>query len=66
MKGKKLIKLDVSVPANLRSYITPQEITSDFVLEIYETAKKLKGKKKDDLHKVAETFSKNIGKWLVE
>ena len=49
----------------LRKSIVSQEITSDFVLEIYERAKKSRGKKKKELLEVAGHLSKNIGKWLV-
>ena len=66
MKGKKLIKLDTIVPDKFKKHIAAQEITSDFVLEIYERAKKARGKNKEELLKVAETLSKNVGKWLVE
>ena len=51
MKGKKLIKLDTIVPSKFKRQIVAQEITSDFVLEIYENAKKLRGKKKEELLK---------------
>ena len=66
MKGKKLIKKDKLVPEKLRKGIVSQEITSDFVLEIYERAKVLKGKKKKELLTVAEELSKHVGKWLIE
>ena len=67
MKGKKLIKMKEMVPnGELRKSIVSQEITSDFVLEIYERAKKSRGKKKKELLEVAGQLSKNIGKWLVE
>jgi len=66
MKGKKLVKKDKVVPEGLSAGIATQEITSDFVLEIYERAKKTRGKKKKELLAVAEELSKHIGKWLVE
>ena len=68
MKGKKVIKMKDMIPDNnLRKSIVSQEITSDFVLEIYEKAKKARTKKrKEELHKVAEVLSKNVGKWLIE
>ena len=67
MKGKKLIKIKEIVPSDeLRKSILSQEITSDFVLEIYERAKKSRGKKKKELLEVAGHLSKHVGKWLVE
>ena len=67
MKGKKIVKLDNVVPENLRKGILAQEITSDFVLEIYEKAKRARNKeRKQDLSSVAEELSKHVGKWLVE
>ncbi len=54
------------MPDKFKKHIVAQEITSDFVLEIYERAKKAKGKNKEELLKIAETLSKNVGKWLVE
>lgn len=67
MKGKKIVKLENVVPQNLRKGIVAQEITSDFVLEIYEKAKRARSKKrKGELISVAEELSKHVGKWLVE
>ena len=67
MKGKKIVKLDNVVPENLRTGIVAQQITSDFVLEVYEKAKRARSKKKkDDYLAVAEELSKHVGKWLVE
>ncbi len=67
MKGKKLIKKTEIVPDNLKEGVICQKITSDFVLEIYEKAKRARSKKrKQDLHRAAENLSKHIGKWLVE
>ena len=67
MKGKKIVKLDNVIPENLRKGIVAQEITSDFVLEVYEKAKRARSKKrKNDLISVAEELSKHVGKWLVE
>jgi propanediol dehydratase small subunit len=67
MKGKKLMKLDKVFPDGTRTDVVSQEITHDFVLEIFERAKKARSKKKkEELLAVAETLSKNIGKWLVE
>ena len=67
MKGKKLMKLDKVFPDGTRTNVVSQEITHDFVLEIFERAKKARSKKKkEELLAVAETLSKNIGKWLVE
>jgi len=61
------IKMNDVIPGNLRKVIVSQEITSDFVLEIYEKSKKARTKKrKEELRKTAEELSKHIGKWLVE
>jgi|TARA_R110002020_G_scaffold120146_10_gene273829 hypothetical protein len=61
------IKMNDVIPDNLRKVIVSQEITSDYVLEIYEKSKKARTKKrKEELRKTAEELSKHIGKWLVE
>ena len=66
VKGKKLVNMDEVIPKHLRKGVVAQEITSDFVLEIYEKAKKSRSKKrKEELHQVAEELSKHIGKFLV-
>ena len=65
-KGRETIKKGSLVPRSLRNVILSQEITSDYVLEIYEKAKRLDGKKRDELLSVAEKLSKHIGKWLTE
>jgi len=50
-----------------RKGVVAQEITHDFVLEIYEKAKKARSqKRKDELHKIAEHLSKHVGSFLVE
>ena len=67
MKGKKIVKLDnVIKDPDLQKQIVEQEITSDFVLELYEKSKKLRGKKKKEMLAIAELLSKHIGKWLVK
>ena len=66
MKKKKSIKKGDIIPKGLSAAIIAQEITSDYVLELYEKSKALKGKKKKDMLAVAETLSKHVGKWLVE
>ena len=67
MRGKKIIKLNEAIKnADCRKQIVEQEITSDFVLELYERSKKLQGKKKKDMLATAESLSKHIGKWLVK
>jgi propanediol dehydratase small subunit len=67
MKGRKLMKLDKVFPEGTRADVLSQEITHDFVLEIFDKAKRARSKKKkEELLTVAETLSKNIGKWLVE
>ena len=66
MPKKKSIKKDEVVPDGLQKVVVAQEITSDFVLELYERSKKLRGKKKKDMIAVAEELSKHIGKFLAE
>mgnify|MGYP003655439112 CR=1 FL=1 len=58
-------KKDV-VPTGIKRAVVAQEITPDFVLELYEKSKTLKGKKKKDMLAVAEELSKHVGKFLVE
>jgi len=65
-KNVQKIKIDDIIPNGLQRGIISQEITSNFVLELYEKSKALKGKKKKDMLSIAEKLSKNIGKWLVE
>ena len=66
MKGKNVIKLDSITSNELRKTSVDQQITSDFILDLYERSKKLKGKDKKELLAAAEKLSKHIGKWLVE
>jgi len=66
MKKDGNIKKGEVVPQGLKTVIATQQITSDFVLELYEKSKSLKGKKKKDMLAVAEKLSKHVGKWLVE
>ena len=67
VKGKKLVKMDEVIPKSYRKGVVSQEITSDFVLEIFEKSKKARTKKrKEELQKTAEELSKHIGKFLVE
>tara|TARA_Y100000310_G_scaffold83227_1_gene79877 strand:+ start:663 stop:866 length:204 start_codon:yes stop_codon:yes gene_type:complete len=54
------------VPPDLEELVVAQEITPDFVLELYEKSKKLKGKKKKEMLAVAEELSKHVGKFLAE
>ncbi len=63
--AKPVNKKDV-VPDDLTELVVAQEITPDFVLELYERSKKLRGKKKKELIAVAEELSKHIGKYLAE
>ena len=63
---KKQIKLDKVFDDNSAKGVVAQQITSDFVLEIYEQAKSLKGKEKKDMLVAAEVLSKNIGSWVVK
>ena len=59
--------MDDIFPKQYRKGVVAQEITSDFVLEIYEKAKKARSqKRKDELHKIAEHLSKHVGSFLVE
>ena len=65
--GKKRVNKKDLVPQTMRKYIVAQEITSDFVLEIYEKAKRARSeKKKTEYLALAEKLSKHIGKLLVE
>ena len=66
MPKKKSIKKNEVVPDGLQKVVVAQEIPSDFVLELYEQSKKLRGKKKKDMIAVAEELSKHIGKFLAE
>lgn len=66
MPKKKSIKKDDIVPEGLQKTVIAQKITSDFVLELYEKSKKLRGKKKKELLAVAEELSKHVGKYLAE
>jgi len=65
---KKVVSMDEVVPnKQLRKGIVAQEVTSDFVLEIYEKAKKTKSeKRRKEYLAIAEELSKHIGKYLVE
>ena len=66
-KKKKSIRKKDVVPAGMKEVIVSQKITSDFVLEIYEKAKRARlQKKKEQYLAIAEKLSKNIGGWLVE
>jgi len=66
MRKKKSIKKEDIVPEGLQKTVVAQKITSDFVLELYEKSKKLRGKKKKELLAVAEELSKHVGKYLAE
>ncbi len=54
------------VPTGIKRAVVTQKITADYVLELYEKAKTLKGKKQKDMLAVAEELSKHVGKFLVE
>jgi len=41
------------------------KITADFVLDIYEKSKKVKGKASEELLQTAKTLSKHLNEWLV-
>ena len=43
-----------------------KKVTHDFVLEIYDQAKKAKGDKKKELLQKAELLSRHIGEYLVK
>ena len=67
MKKKRSIRKKDIMPKKLTQVKVDREITSDFVLEIYEKAKRARSEeKKKEYLAVAETLSKHIGKWLVE
>ena len=65
MGRKNIMKEDV-VPKEVSEHVVAQQITPDYILELYEKSKKLRGKKKQALLDVAERLSKNVGKWLVD
>jgi hypothetical protein len=43
-----------------------KKVTHDFVLDIYDKAKRAKGRKRKELLEKAELLSKHIGDYLVE
>jgi len=64
---RKTVKKKDIVPEEVSNHVAVQEITHDFVLEIYEKAKRArKPERKKALHDAAEELSKHVGKWLVE
>tara|TARA_R110002073_G_scaffold6914_3_gene40102 strand:- start:863 stop:1069 length:207 start_codon:yes stop_codon:yes gene_type:complete len=46
--------------------IVKQQITCDFVLELWEKSKAAKGKEKKEFAEAAKLCSKNVGSWIVE
>ena len=61
------IKMKSVIPQGMRKGLISCQITHDFVLEIYEKAKRARSeKRKKELLNAAEQLSKHIGKWLVE
>ena len=67
MKKKRSIRKKDIIPKNMTQVKVNREITSDYVLEIYEKAKRARSdQKKKEYLAIAETLSKHIGKWLVE
>ncbi len=65
MRDKKIIKHDI-VPKELNRHVVAQQITHDYILELYEKSKKLRGKNKKAMINLAEKLSKHVGGWLVE
>ena len=65
MAKKKLSKKSL-IPKDMQKYVIVQEITHDFILELYEKSKSLPEKEKKELLKTAETLSKCVGQWLGE
>ncbi len=63
--SKKIMKDDV-VPKQLSKHVVAQQITHDYILELYEKSKKLRGKNKQAMIDLAEKLSKHVGQWLVE
>jgi hypothetical protein len=43
-----------------------QKITEDFILDLYEKSKLLRGEKKKKLLKTIELLSKHVGEYLVK
>jgi len=67
MKKKRSIRKKDIIPKNMTQVKVNREITSDYVLEIYEKAKRARSEqKKKEYLAIAETLSKHVGKWLVE
>ena len=65
VSDKRIMKDDI-VPKGLTKHVVAQQITHDYILELYEKSKKLKGKNKQAMISVAEKLSKHVGEWLVE
>jgi len=67
VSGRKTVSKKNIVPKEVNEHVVTREITHDFVLEIYEKAKRArKPERKKALHDAAEELSKHVGKWLVE
>jgi len=66
--GKDLnIKMDDCIPEGMKRSVVERKITHDFVLEIYEKAKRARSEKKRQQYlAAAEELSKHIGKFLVK
>jgi|TARA_R110000744_G_scaffold94208_7_gene181899 hypothetical protein len=62
---KKVSASDLPIDAKDK-VIVKQQITCDFVLELWEKSKAAKGEEKKDLADAAELCSKNVGSWIVE
>lgn len=52
--------------AETRKHIVRQQITGDFVLELWEKSTHASGDEKKALENAARLCSKKIGSWLVE
>ena len=66
MSGKKNVNKKEIVPKDVSKHVVAQQITPDFILELYDKSKKLRGKNKEAMLKVADKLSKHVGQWLVE
>lgn len=65
MSDKNINKKEV-VPNDVSKHVVAQKITADFILELYDKSKKLRGKNRQAMLQVAEKLSKHVGEWLVE
>ena len=63
--SKRIRKEDI-VPKELEKHVVAQKNTHDYIHELYEKSKKLRGKNKAAMIALAEQLSKHVGSYLVE